>query len=1297
MLLLAVWFVGGLAYVGMRHYLWPRLDDWRPQLVERISALVGRPVTIGHIETGFEGLLPRLTVSSLVIVDDDGTPALSVPRATAVLSLRTLFAAEPRLATLKLERPLVRVERRAPDRLRVAGIDVPMTPTGEGRALETLLQQRRILVDGATLEWIDRVTDARETVGPFDAAIGSVGRRHRASLALREHAGAWRHVELALEVYRPPGSKAQQWDRWSGELYADGDGLDLARLQALLPSPLPGLPASGEANLKAWTDFEAGRVRSAELKLAGRALEWRAGSAPIAIDALETEATLRADGDGHELRVQRLVAQAATGASFAAFGEQMLRFDSRWVPTAGRLATGPFDAAEALVLARRLPLDAEVVDRLAALSLEGRIASLSAGWVESDATAYEVAVDFEGVSLRYRRGLRGGPDAERMPWFANLSGQARFTHRAGELRIDSGRSTLAFPGIFPEPAIPLDTLKADARWTLETDGGERFVRVVVDRLRFANADAEGVVTGSYRTGGKGAGIVDLEGRLERANAHRTVRYLPLEIPQEVRDWVASAVTAGHSDDVRLRLRGDLEDFPFRDPAKGEFLVHARLADATLAYAPGWPAIERFDGSLAFERAGMKVGMRSGRVFGVALGETEAELTDFDEPLLRIRGGGEGPAADMLRFVNESPVLTKIDDFTRDASGRGNARLGLKLELPLDDLDRTRVAGTVSFQGNDLTLDRTLPPLSGVTGVLEFTESGMQLRGIAATFLGGPVRVDGETPEPGRLLLRVDGKASAEGMRTVVDNPLTRALSGAASYRAGIEVRHRASSVLIESDLVGLAAALPAPFAKAADERWPLRVRSVAVPPADPGQRPARDAIRVDLRDSIRLALERSRDPKTEKLLIRRAAFALDAEPVLPDTGMSVVLRTTRIDVDAWLGVLTGEGMRDIESRASEAFGEGFGLLPDTVSVIAGTVRAGGRELSDVVLGASRVGGFWQANVAAREVSGFFNWREAAPGHRTGTLTARFTRLEIPRSLAGEVESLLDTAPESLPGLDVAAEDFVLFGRPLGTLALRATNNAGAERPAWALDELRIVNPAATFAARGVWSAAASAGVRDTALDFELRISDGGALLDLYGLENVVGGAPGTIAGTLRWRGSPLALDTASLSGTMALKIGRGRFLKTEPGIAKLIGVLNLQSLPRRLTLDFSDVFAEGFAFDAITGQVAIDRGVARTDDLAMRGVQAQVSIRGTASIAAETQSLQVEVRPELNAGLASLAYGAMVNPVIGIGSFVAQLALRNPIQQIFSYEYQVSGSWTDPQVIEKRRPAIQQQQPATTP
>jgi uncharacterized protein YhdP len=126
-------------------------------------------------------------------------------------------------------------------------------------------------------------------------------------------------------------------------------------------------------------------------------------------------------------------------------------------------------------------------------------------------------------------------------------------------------------------------------------------------------------------------------------------------------------------------------------------------------------------------------------------------------------------------------------------------------------------------------------------------------------------------------------------------------------------------------------------------------------------------------------------------------------------------------------------------------------------------------------------------------------------------------------------------------------------------------------------------------------------------------------------------------------------------------------------------VLSLQSLPRRLSLDFRDLFQEGFAFDNITGDVSVAQGVAQTNNLRMRGVQALVLMEGRADIERESQDLRVIVVPEINAGTAALAY-AVINPAIGLGAFLAQALLKKPLTQAGTREFHVSGPWADPKV-----------------
>lgn len=1312
MLVLAA-FALAIGYLALRHLVWPRLDDWRPRIVAELSTRLGHPVEIARIETGFEGLLPRLTLEGLTVMDDDGEYALVVPRATLVLSPRTLVSAEPRFAVVQLEAPRVRIERRVQGWLRLAGVDFDLNAPDDGQGLNRLLSQRRILVRSGRIEWRDRIEDTREVLESVDLSVGSVGRRHRGSLTAGPLPGAWQRLHLATEFYRPPRSRAGEPGSWTGEAYAGVDQASVALLRRLpldKPDSLPMLHPlaleSMRSDLKGWLRFDQGRALDGQLKLAAADVRWRVAPGSrglLALPEVALDARIRRSGEQFDVLLHSAQVREAGGLDLASDGPLRLSLDEAWRPLAVQGAVRGFETGPLIALMQRLPLAPETLQALRDWQVGGRIAALSGRWARqspggpSDGADddFEAIAGFERLSVRHLARSSPQPPFDGngrpvigMPWFQNLSGEVRMGRQGGELRVKARQSVIGLPGIFAEPAVAFDDLEGVVRFALAPGPQRSQVTAEFESIRFSNPDASGIVSGHYRSGGKGPGLVGLEGRLERGEGTRVWRYLPMVISQPVRDWVQHAVVSGKLDDVKFALRGDLADFPFARAGDGEFVVDSHLSDATLVYAPGWPRIERGEGRLRLERNGLQVAMRSGQVFDVALSATTATIRDYGEAVVRVEGSGEGAAQEMIRFVNDSPVATRIDDFVRDTVVQGNARLQLRLELPLRELERSKVAGSVGFLGNALTLDKTLPPFTDLTGTLEFSEQGLALRAMAATFLGGPLKVEGETSGPGRIVLRAQGRIDAAGMRGVVDNPLTRRLTGETEYKAGIDVSRRAASITLESDLTGLAASLPAPFTKTADASWPLKVQTTAQLPADPNARSMRDTIRVELRDSVRLALERERDPRSERLLIKRGAFAIDAEPVLPEQGLSLLLNTAAIDLDAWMPLLMGGEMRDAQQRAATEFAPGFSLLPSTVSVVSPQVTVGGKRLHDVVFGATRVEGFWRANIGAREVNGFFNWREPAPGQRIGTLTARFARLEIPKARTSEFESLLDTSPDELPALDIAAEELVLGDRRLGAMSLKATNGGTAALPVWRLDELKVNNPAAALSARGTWAPARAGSPRATTLDFELEVADAGALLGVYGLHQALKGGIGEVAGSLRWQGSPLAIDYPSLTGNMHLQVGKGQFLKTEPGLAKLIGVLSLQSLPRRLSLDFRDVFAEGFAFDDISADVQVQAGIARTDNFQMRGAQAQVDIRGVASLASETQSLEVAVRPEFNAGLASLAYAALANPVIGLGTFVAQFVLRRPLQQLLSYEYAVSGSWADPVVSERRRQIV---------
>jgi uncharacterized protein YhdP len=431
---------------------------------------------------------------------------------------------------------------------------------------------------------------------------------------------------------------------------------------------------------------------------------------------------------------------------------------------------------------------------------------------------------------------------------------------------------------------------------------------------------------------------------------------------------------------------------------------------------------------------------------------------------------------------------------------------------------------------------------------------------------------------------------------------------------------------------------------------------------------------------------------------------------MPDAGVLANLNLNGFDLDAWDGVLSqaaGTTLSDVATAASlrptatSAGRTTLGYLPTSLAIRAQALTLGGRTLHNVVVGGAREGLQWRANLDARELNGYLEYRQST-GSTPGRVFARLARLTLAPSAANDMEALLSAQPASIPALDIVVDDFELRGKRLGRVEIEAINRGAVSTTAdpatreWRLNKFNISNPEATFLASGNWASlsaqAASAAQasprspasRRTVMNFKLDIADSGGLLARMGMKDVVRKGRGKMEGQVAWMGSPLTLDYPSMTGAFNVNIESGQFLKADPGIAKLLGVLSLQALPRRLTLDFRDVFSEGFAFDFFRGDVTIEQGIAKTSNLQMKGVNAVVLMEGSTHIAQETQDLKVVVVPEINAGTASLI-ASVVNPALGLGSFLAQLFLRRPLMEAATQEFHIDGGWADPKVTKVQR------------
>ncbi|NML16234.1 TIGR02099 family protein [Azohydromonas sp. G-1-1-14] len=1278
----------------------PHAREWLPQIETHASRSLGVPVRIGDIELRGGGWVPALELRDVVLLDAQQREALRLPRVSAAVSARSLLTLRLRLEQLLIDDARLELRRDAQGQLFVAGL--PLSTAEDGRPKDTALAdwffaQPEFMVRNARVRWVD------EQRGGAPVELTQV------RLLLRN--GLRRHA-LRLDATPPPAwgqpwtvqgrftqpllARAADFERWRGTLYAELPGIDLVPLQRLVS--LPAALRGGQGALRAWLDVERGTVREATLDVALRDLDLRLPERePLALAQLQGRLVAQRDEDDLTVTAQQLGFTTADGLQWPASDTRLhLRQGAH---PGGELQAQRLDLGLLARLMSRVPLPEKLEAQLQALAPEGVVSGLEARWEGplEQPERYRIKGRTQDLSLAGAPADKAG-DIGR-PGFEKLDAEFDASEAGGSARLALAQGALEFPGLFEQPRIPVERFSAQLAWRLQTAAAPSAPKVEVHLrdARLLNADAQASFNATWRTDAQGRlpGFLDLDGKLQQGRAQAVARYLPLTLPKDTRHWVEQAVREGRIPQAAFRVRGDLHDFPYRRAGSGEFRIAGQVEGVTLAYVPdepAWPVFTQVGGELVFERMSMQLRDARARALGVELAGVNGGIADLAQAQLRIEGLGRGPAAEMLRFVNGSPVGEWIGGALAQASATGNAELRLALQLPLLDIDKSNVQGNVLLAGNDVRLNPDVPLLAATKARVDFTRQRLSLTG-GARVLGGDAVFEGGTQPDGALRFNGSGTASAEGLRRAPElgflSRLAGAFDGQSAYRLQVNVRQGHPEFQVTTNLAGMASGLPAPLGKAAETALPLQVGTRVV--AEGAALHEHWQVEAAGLFQAQLVRDLQRKDTDGSPLLLRGGLGVHQPAPQPVQGFSIAVALPALDLDAWEKTwdqlaATGAGANGSGGAAAGGGAGGEDALPPLSAALqVDQLMVNGRRLDHVVAGITRVGGdpAWRANLHADQLDGHVEFQPGSAA-QAGHVRARLARLALPPSAAQGVESLLAQAPASVPALDIVVGDFELGGRDLGRVEIQAVNRRTSGRQAeWQLDRLSLTTGEAELKALGRWTPGPD-GRRRMVMDFRLELQDSGALLQRLGFGGVLQGGKGRLQGEVSWPGSPLAPDPARMDGQLRVELERGRFLKADAGAGRLLSVLSLQSLPRRLTLDFRDVFLQGFAFDSITGDVRMDDGVAETNNLLMRGLQAAVLMEGNVDIAHEKQDLHVVVVPEINAGTASLAYAA-INPAIGLGTFLAQLFLRKPLMQAGTREFQVTGPWSDPQVAKLER------------
>lgn len=1251
-------FLFAAAILVLRYWILPDIAAYRDDIAQTLSRAVQQRVSIGGISANWDGLRPQLALSQVVVHDAEGRPALELPRVDATLSWRSAVRLQVNFHALDIYRPVLTVRRDTRGGITVAGIALNLDQQGTGGFSRWLLSQRDIEIHEARLLWNDEMRAAPVLeLDQLQLRIVNDGDRHRVGLRAVPPAALASPLDVRGDL---TGENFQSLaEALTGQLFVQFDHVDIAAWRQWIDFPVHFPHGTGA--LRAWLTFSRNELTGviADTQLLNVKTQLGASLPELDMRELGGRFSWKRVADGFEIATRKLTFTTGDQLTLPPV-DLSLRLGGAGAEgyTRGEFHANALELAPLVRLADRLPMAAELRKSLVALAPTGGVYDLALNWNGNwpQLKTYSVRGRFNELSLQQHDAL---------PAFSGFSGNIDGTEKGGTLHVATQKAALDLPKLFRE-RLQFDTLTGQLAWSRAAGGTElRF-----SNFAYANADLAGTLFGSYRTAAEGPGTADITGHLSRGLASRVTAYLPLTVAQGSRGWLDKAFLAGSSNDVRFRLKGDLREFPFVDERGGIFEVVAKVSSGTLHYGDSWPDINGIEGDFTFRGKRLEMNARQAMIGNARLSKVRAQIPDLlhGNEMLQINGEADGATADFLEFIARSPVDAMIDQFTDGMRAQGQGRLAMKLTLPLQAINKSKISGTFQFINNQLLVAPGLPSLEQVNGRLEFTESTVRVPSATATFLGGPLSVTAGSQRDAAVSIQFRGRVNADTARRAGGVEWLRYMRGSTDWRGSLTMRNKRVDLVVDSTLQGLAVNLPAPFTKTAAEALPLRLERRFTGPQQ-------ERIAITAEGLVSAVLFRRGESQGSRIERGTVRFGQGAAPEPDRAGIVVSGAIKNLDFNEWLA-LTGES------------GGGGALNLAAVDLRIAEMRVFERKFADLAIRATSPGGTLQATVRGRDIDGTLGWRAQGKGR----LTARLRRLNLPAAessatAAAPAAPAADARPPELPALDVVVDELLLAERSLGRLELQAT----PQQRDWRIERLTLITPESQFNVDGTWQNWLTQ--PQVQVNVQLLVNDVGRLLTRLGYPEGVRRGTAKIEGSLAWSGSPQRLDYPTLTGNFVLDAAKGQFVKLDPGIGKLLGILSLQSLPRRITLDFRDIFSDGLAFDEIVAAIKVTKGVASTDNLRIVGPAARISMSGQVDLAKETQALRVRVNPQLSDTF-SVAGALIGGPIAGVAAFVAQKLLKDPLDQMAGYEYDVTGTWVEPVVTKVERP---QANPESTP
>ncbi len=699
-------------------------------------------------------------------------------------------------------------------------------------------------------------------------------------------------------------------------------------------------------------------------------------------------------------------------------------------------------------------------------------------------------------------------------------------------------------------------------------------------------------------------------------------------------------------DLSLSVTGAFENYDYR-------------------FSEVWPPLLDGQGTLKVTDRQVDIEFSQGAIHGRPLENAAAHIADFlaADPILDFQAQVRLSVDDAMDFFGPNGTVKSgmTDGIVR---GSGNSAVTVSAAVPLRRGREFTLVGSVEPQGLTALTSYGIEA-SDIRGKIDFSRTGLTTGSLQGKVPDGEFELNFGSTAGSRgfgVAGSGSGTAAVQTFAPLMPGQLAHDLNGVIDWTADYSFSPDVDEIGITSSLRDVRSELPYPMTKPSGTALPAKV---FVSTRDGHHR--RIALQFGTILEGVLSLRRA----AGQWQVESGAVAVGSVQMPREDSSGVIINAylPEFDYERWLAVMRSD---DKSPALNQGRLKEISLSADALNF------ARGRMFHDVNLHIAKENRLWHIDVVSREIIGRATYldRQSIQEGEAPTLTIDFARCHIPEAQSPPVKGGID--PRNLPRLRFNCADTRYGNYALGKSAISAEQRADS----WVITAAEFATPEFVLTSSGQWNYS-----NTSALQFAFDAPDFGKAMDKLSYGRLFNGGRGSISGNLSWDDALTQWRTDITSGDYTLAVESGSLItQKDETAAKLIGILNYDTLLNRVSADIADFGEEGIPFETVSGQGDIQAGRINVPGLRVQGPTSEIDVSGHVDWNTKQLDMLAKINVEVGKPLTTIATIAG-GPVTGLVTYLGKQILEKSDIELFAHQYSIKGPWSEPQVVAVQRAA----------